>query len=110
MNITAKKEFIDVFKASNAISLEKGKSYFLARAPLKLKQQIKLEKAEGQKKENDIIILRLKDKIEALNAKLDEFEHKQLTNEDYAEKMGKLYDLGLIDEEGNPINNEMKLG
>ena len=109
MNITAKKEFIDIFKASNAISLEKGKRYFLASAPLKSKQQIKLEKSEEQKKENDIIILRLKDKIEALNTKLDEFEHKQLTNEDYAEKMGKLYDLGLIDEEGNPINNEMKL-
>ena len=52
-----------------------------------------------------MIILRQKDKIEALNTKLDEFEHKQLRNEDYVEKMSKLYYLGLIDEKGNPINN-----
>ena len=29
LNITAKKEFIDIFKASNVISLEKEKNYFL---------------------------------------------------------------------------------
>ena len=57
-----------------------------------------------------MIILRLKDKIEAFNTQLDEFEHKQLTNENYSQKMGKLYYQGLIDEEGNPINNEKKLG
>ena len=57
-----------------------------------------------------MIILRLKDKIEALNAKLDEFEHKQLTNKDYAEKMGKLWVLGLIDEEGNPIKMKWSWG
>ena len=91
-----------------SVSIEKGKSYFLARAPRKYKQQIKLEKSEEQKKEDDSIIQLLKSKIVQLNTKLDEFENKNLENEDYSDKMSKLYELGIIDEEGNPNSYEMK--
>ena len=31
-------------------------------------------------------------------------------NEDYTDKMSKLYELGIIDEEGNTTSNNMKLG
>ena len=41
---------------------------------------------------------------------MDEFEQKQLQLDDYTDKMGKLYEFSLIDENENPIQNNMKLG
>ena len=69
LKITSKEEFINIFKDSKSASIEKGKNYFLARAPRKSKQQIKLEKSEEHKKEDDSIIQLLKSKIVQLNTK-----------------------------------------
>ena len=69
-----------------------------------------IEEEEEEKKEADLKIVTLKDKIQNLNSKLDEFEQKQLQLGDYTDKMGQLYELGIIDENGNLIQNDMKLG
>ena len=90
LKIVAKEEFINIFKSSKWVSIEKRKRDFLARTPWKSKQQIKLEKSEEQKKEDDSIIQLLKSKIVQLNTKLDEFENKNLEYEDYSDNMSKL--------------------
>ena len=110
MMITAKKEFKDNLQDIEICIISKEKSCFLARPPLKSKQQHKMEMIEEEKKEADLRIVTLKDKIKILFSKLDEFEQKQLQLDDYTDKMGKLYELGLIDENGNQIQNDMKLG
>ena len=108
--ITAKKEFVDIFRTSKAVSLEKGKSHFLARQPKKNNYLIKLEKMEEESKYDAKLMDTLKLKINRLNKKIENYEIEKQENEDYSEKMNKLYQLGIIDEEGNLINNEMKLG
>ena len=110
LKVTASKNFIDIFKASKWISMEKEKSYFLARAPQKSLQQLKIEKYQKEKIDDSDLINNLRNKINDLNSKLDEFEKKQQLNEDYTDKMSRLYDLGIIDEDGNPISSEMKIG
>ena len=90
--------------------MEKRKSYFLARASQKSLQQLKIEKYQKEKKDDSDLINNLRNKINDLNSKLDEFEKKQQLNEDYTDKMSRLYDLGIIDEDGNPISSEMKIG
>ena len=49
LGIRVKREFIDIFNKSQSISTMKGKSHFLARAPKKTKDQLKVEKVEERK-------------------------------------------------------------
>ena len=109
MLFIANKEFIDIFRASKAVSLEKGKSHYLARKPKESKQHLFLEKAEEEDKESNRTIKLLKLKKSELNSKIEDIEGKLSDNEDYTEKISKLYNLGIIDESGNPINNDMRL-
>ena len=101
MQITVKKEFIDIFKTSKAVSLQNGKSHFLARIPKMNKHQALLNQVNEEKKEGDVLIAKLKDIINLLNLKLEKVEQKLSENEDYTDMMAKLYELGLIDENGN---------
>ena len=110
MCISAKKEFVEIFKSSKSLSLEQRKSYFLARAPKVNKYLSKIDKMEKERNEDDQLQLKLRGKIDSLNSKIKEFEAKQQDYDDYTEKMSRLYELGMIDEDGNPVNNEMKLG
>ena len=109
MQITANKEFIDIFRASKAVSLVKGKIHYLARKPKESKQHLLLEKTEEEIKESNRLIKLLKLKISELNSKIKDIEGKFSKNEDYTEKMSKIYDLDIIDESGYPISNDMKL-
>ena len=43
-------------------------------------------------------------KLDELCAKIKELKEKQIDYDDNIEKLSKLYQLGLIDEEGNPVN------
>ena len=51
LGITAKHEFINIFRKSNAVSTVKGKSHFLARVPKLTNDKIKIAKLAEEKKE-----------------------------------------------------------
>ena len=97
-------QFVNIFKTSNSVSLQKEKSNFLIRQPQKTKLQAKLEKIEEEKSYSDkrtSICIR---KLDELWAKIKELEEKQIDFDDNIDKLSKLYQLELIDEEGNPVN------
>ena len=49
IGVSAKKEFIEIFKNSQSISSVKGKSHFLARVPKPTKDQMKVRQLEEDK-------------------------------------------------------------
>ena len=78
MCITAKKELVEFFKSSKSLSLEKGKSFFLARASKENKYFANIDKMEEKKRnEDDQLQLKLRGKIDSQNSKIKEFEAKQ---------------------------------
>ena len=82
MQITVKKEFIDIFKTSKSIPLQNGKNHFFTRIPKMNKYQALLNQVNEEKKEGDVLIAKLKDKINLLNLKLEKVEQKLSENED----------------------------
>ena len=107
LGIHVKSEFIDIFNNSQSISTMKGKSHFLARAPKKIKDQLKVEKVEEERKEAFSKVEELKRNLESLKFKMEEYKVKQRDADINTDKLSKLYELGLIDENGDPINNDM---
>ena len=82
LHITAKNEFVEIFKASKAVSLEKGKSHFLARLPKMNKYKLELGKVWEEKEEGDHLIQQVEAKITQFNSKMEEIESKMPENED----------------------------
>ena len=79
-------------------------------APKENKYLAEIDKMEKERNEDDQLLLKLREKIDNLNSKIKEFGAKLQEYDDYTEKMSRLYELGMIDEDSNPVNNEMKLG
>ena len=46
--------------------------------------------------------------VDLFNQKIDDLERVQRENDDNPDKMSNLYKLGIINENGIPINNRMK--
>ena len=57
--VNVKQKFLNLFQNSQAVSLSKGKSNFLARLPKKSKNQSKLDEYEEEQRINDDKIIRL---------------------------------------------------
>ena len=106
--VNVKPEFLTLFKTSQAISLFKGKSHFLARQPKKTNDKIKIEEYEEEKLSYDKKVLKLEQEIDRLHGKCQDLIDINEADSINAEKLDKLYQLGLIDENGNPIDNDMK--
>ena len=85
----------------------KEKSHFLARAPKKIKDQLKVEKVEEERKEAFSKVEELKRNLESLKFKMKEYKVKRRDVDRNTDKLSKLYELGLIDENGDPINSDM---
>ena len=85
----------------------KGKSHFLVRTPKPTKAQVKMNKLEEEKKEAYTKATLIQRDLDSLKLKIKEFEFNQREADMNADKLSKLYDLGLIDENGDPINNSM---
>lgn len=100
---------MQMFKASKAVSLQKSKSYILTQPPKKTKFQQEFDRVEEQKKTADMSIRTLKYKILKLNSKVEELKEKNRVHSDHTEKLSKLFDLGLIDHDGNPVKHDKSL-
>ena len=105
--VNVKQEFLNLFQNSQAVSLSKGKSHFLARLSKKSKNQSKLDEYEEEKRINDDKIIRLEKEIDRLKDKCQALIEADKNNDINAEKLDKLYQFGLIDEDGNLIENDM---
>ena len=108
IGISTKPEFIEIFKKSQSISSIKGGSHFLERTPKQSKDQLKIRQLEEEKVNNEYKSKVFKLEIDELKTKLKKMEEQQLDTEDNIERLGKLYELGLIDENGELINNKME--
>ena len=105
--INAKPEFIDIFQKSQVVSLMKGRSHFLTRMPRITKDKQTIQDLEEEKGEYDSKVINLIEEIEALRGKIQQLEANQIDNDDNAEKLSNLYELGVIDENGNLIKDQM---
>ena len=83
--ITVKKEFGNIFKASKAVSLEKGKSHFLTRQPIKNNYWTKVEKLQEEIKNDQELIKTQNLKIKQLNQKIENYKIEKQENDDYLE-------------------------
>ena len=108
ISVSVKPEFLKIFKNSQSISYSKGKSHFLARMPRPTKDQEKIKQLEEEKVDSYYKAKVLKLEIEELKDKMKKLEDEQRDAEDNVEKLSKLYELGIIDENGELINNKME--
>ena len=109
LGINATSEFIEIFKKSQSISTAKGKSHFLARTPKLTKDQHKVIAIEEEKKEIQSKTDMLEEELNELKAKVRDLEYDKEEADANIEKLSKLYELGVIDDKGEFINNDMKL-
>ena len=107
LSITTKPEFISIFQNSQSVSIHKGRSHFLTREPKISKDKSLIAKFEEEKQTSNKKIDSLESELRKLYDKISEFEEKQEAAADNAQKLGKLFDLGVINEKGELINNEM---
>ena len=98
-------QFASIFKVLNSVSLNKGRSHFLIRTPKETKQQIKLKEIEEEKNTSNRRLGVCIKKLDEYAVKIKELEEKQIDYDDNLEKLSKLFELGIIDEKANPIEN-----
>ena len=108
ISVSVKPEFLKIFKNSQSISYSNGKFHFLARMPRPTKDQEKIKQLEEEKVDSYYKATVLKLEIEELKDKMKKLEDEQRDAENNVEKMSKLYELGIIDENGELINNKME--
>ena len=72
------------------------------------KEKRQINQLEKEKKNTDAQINCLNQKIEDLKAKIKQLKDEQFYHGDNLEIVSNLYKLGIIDEDGQPINNEME--
>ena len=103
-----KPEFVEIFKNSQSISFLKGKRNFLTRIPKKTRYQEEAEHYKVKVEEAKSHIKQLEDKIKELNDKIEELKQREIETDENAEKLSDLYQMGVIDEDGRFIQDEMK--
>ena len=108
LGIKAKPEFINIFKYSQSVSTMRGKSHFLVRLPKISKDQKLIKVLEEQKKGGEYHVKLLNKEIDELKQKILDLEESQRDNDDNFEKLTKLYDLCVIDENGQLKRDQME--
>ena len=109
LGIKATSEFVEIFKRSQSISTTNGKSHFLARNPKITKEQQKIITLEEEKKELDSKASILKEELNDLKSKMNDLQHQQEISDSNNDKLSKLYELGIIDENGELIRNDTNI-
>ena len=107
LGISVNPEFMSIFKSSNSVSFVKGKSHFLARLPRPSKEQKNIQELEEEKREIIAKAENAENKLEELKLKLEELQNNLRDADDNAAKLAKLYELGIINASGEPIDNDM---
>ena len=95
LELDAKDEFVEIFMNSKSVSTSKGKTDFLVRKPRSRVKEVKQFDREERKALEDEELLLLKDKIDELSVKIQDYEQKE---ESFRNKqsLARLYDLGVV--------------
>ena len=102
LKVCATPEIIDIIKRSKAVSTSKGKSHFLLRSVINKKSK-KQEELKKQKEEADSKYLNeLHNKLEEMKNTIKGFEEMNEEAFENKGKLVKLYQLGIIDSDGEP--------
>ena len=107
LSITAMPEFISIFKTSQSVSMHKGRSHFLTREPKLSKDKILIGKIEEERQNSERKIQKLEVELLKLSDKIVDLEKSQENASENKDKLAKLFDLGIINENGEFINNEI---
>ena len=89
-----------IFKQSQAVSTLPGKSHFLPRFPKPTKDHIQIRKLEMENEETKEKGFEAFEEINKLKSKLKDMEESQMDPDNNLEKFSKLYQLSVIDENG----------
>ena len=106
--VNATPEIIDIIKRSNAISTSKGKSHFLLRSPIKRKSKRQIEQEKMKAEADEKYVNELQDKLEEMRNTIEQFDQINEEAFENKEKLAKLYQLGIIDSNGDVKENENK--
>ena len=98
-------QFTKMFKESNSISVEKGKSNFFARKVNKPREFVLLKERTVAQKQAERKIKVLEEKIFHMEKEIEKHENVEEA-EGNRNKLERLYDLELIDSDGNPRDND----
>ena len=93
---------------SQAVSTMNGKSHFLARMSKQSKDKKQIGELKDIWKESGLKIDYLCKEIESLRRKIGQLEDDQIDNQWNLDKLANLFSLGIIDENGLPITNNME--
>ena len=107
LSITAKPEFISIFRNSQLVSMHKGRSHFLTREPKLSKDKTTISNFEEEKQISRTKIESLENELHTLYEKIEELEERQANALENEIKLGKLFESGIINENGEPIINDM---
>ena len=103
LGITAKNEFVEIFRNSKSISTSRGKTYFLARSTRERVEEIKDFAGEEEEKHGENETDQLKKKIDELSEKLQEHEMMEEEASKHKKSLAKLYDLGIVNSDGEYV-------
>ena len=106
LKISATPEIVDIIKRSKAVSTSKGKSHFLLRPVIKRKSKKQAELENKKKEEEDKYLNDLHEKHEEMKKTIQGFEEMNEEAFENREKLAKLYELGVIDSDGEPKKDE----
>ena len=101
-----KPEFLRIFKSSKAVSTVSGKSHYLTRNPKTIYAQREINELKEERKEFFKKSENFKQEIKFLQDKLEKLENIERDHAENKEKLSKLYEAGIINEEGEYINND----
>ena len=97
-----------IFKQSQAVSTLPGKSHFLTRFPKHTKDHIQIRKLEKENQQTKEKGFEAFEEIKKLRSKLRDMEESQVDADNNFKKFSKLYQLGVIDENGECVNIDMR--
>uniref|UniRef100_A0A7S3JAA4 Uncharacterized protein n=1 Tax=Euplotes harpa TaxID=151035 RepID=A0A7S3JAA4_9SPIT len=106
--VDALPEFVNIFKKSTEVSTSRGKSYFVTRnyvPVLSKKRQVEFEKKQKQEEERHN---EFTDKIKSIEEEIQKYESKEGENDHNREILSKLFEMQVIDGDGNLIKSEEK--
>ena len=78
------------------------------RKPKETKQQVRLNEIEEVKATTDRRLRACIKKLDELSSKIKELEEKKTYYDENIEVFSRLYELGVINDQGNLINNRME--